>query len=73
MTKPITHELQHIWITADGRKFLNEEDAKKHQKTLIELEKKEIREEIDMLEEKLKEFEKNQNTTSENVEVVYTN
>ena len=73
MTKPITHELQHIWITADGRKFLNEEDAKKHQKTLIGLEKKEIREEIDMLEEKLKEFEKNQNTTSENVEVVYTN
>ena len=73
MAKPITHELQHIWITADGKKFLNEDDAKKHQLSLIELEKEDIKEEIQILKNRLREFEENQSTTSDDIDVVYNN
>ena len=27
----ITHELQNVWITSDGKKFLSEEEAKRHE------------------------------------------
>ena len=29
--KYITHELAHIWITSDGRKFVEKDKAQKHQ------------------------------------------
>ena len=32
--KPITHELMHIFITADGKKFFSEKKAKIHQRKL---------------------------------------
>ena len=27
----ISHELQTIWITSDGKKFLTEDEAKRHE------------------------------------------
>ena len=65
MAKPITHELQHVWITADGKRFLNEKDAKSHQLELIRQEKEDIREEIKELNKRLDEYEESQNCTSD--------
>ena len=31
MVKQITHELDFVYITGDGKKFINEVDAKLHQ------------------------------------------
>ena len=36
--RPMTHELAHVWITGDGRYFLSEKEAKKHQSKLERLE-----------------------------------
>jgi hypothetical protein len=65
MAKPITHELQHVWITADGKRFLNEDDAKKHQIQIEEREKEGIREEIKELKRRLNEYEDSQSCTSD--------
>ena len=65
MAKPITHELTSIWITADGKRFINEDDAKEHQTSIIKREKEEIKEEIKFLKKRLKEYEKNSNHTYE--------
>ena len=32
--RPISHELRGVWITGDGKSFLNKEDAKAHQELL---------------------------------------
>ena len=32
--KPVTHELHNVWITADGKKFLNEKKAIIHQRKI---------------------------------------
>ena len=72
MAKPITHELQHVWITADGSRFLTEDDAKKHQEEIILLEKQGIKEEIKILKKRLKEYEvSTSNSYGENVSVKY--
>ena len=34
MTRPISTELAHIYVTGDNKKFLYLEDAKRHQETL---------------------------------------
>ena len=30
----ISHELAQIWITSDGKKFLNEDEAVKHEESI---------------------------------------
>lgn len=31
MKKYIVHELEHVWITSDGKRFFEKEKAQKHQ------------------------------------------
>tara|TARA_R100000152_G_C6679692_1_gene113881 strand:- start:307 stop:429 length:123 start_codon:yes stop_codon:yes gene_type:complete len=38
--RPISHELAHVYITADGKIYLSKEKAKRHQRRLIAREKK---------------------------------
>ena len=59
MARPIAHELTNVWITADGKRFFDEKKAKKHHKEIIAAEKEEIKEEIKILKERLKEYEDN--------------
>ena len=33
----ITHELAYVWITSDGKKFLDEKKARKYEKNLRRL------------------------------------
>jgi hypothetical protein len=33
----ITHELAHIWISSDGKKFFSKEGAQKHQDNINRL------------------------------------
>ena len=35
--RPMSHELHHVYITGDGRFFLNKDEATKHQNKLERL------------------------------------
>lgn len=35
----MSHELAHVWITGDGRWFIDEKEAKRHQAKLERIEK----------------------------------
>lgn len=37
--RPMSHELCHVWITGDGRYFLNKHEAEQHQKLIERLNK----------------------------------
>ena len=37
--RPMSHELTHVWITGDGRYFINKKEAKRHQAKLERIEK----------------------------------
>ena len=34
--RPMNHELEYIWITGDGKRFFDEQEAQEHQKKLEE-------------------------------------
>ncbi len=34
MRKHIVHELEHVWITSDGKRFFDKKKAQKHQDKL---------------------------------------
>ena len=56
MVKPITSELMSVWITGDGKFFTYEEDAIKHQNTLVIKEKSDIKNKIAAMEKELMEL-----------------
>ena len=35
--RPMSHELRHVWITGDGKAFLDSKEAEAHQKLLERL------------------------------------
>lgn len=39
--RPLTHELMHVWITADGKKFLDKDKAESHYRYLKRREQRE--------------------------------
>lgn len=36
--RPMSHELTHVWITGDGRYFINRKEARLHQAKLERIE-----------------------------------